>query len=147
MRRSSGFDAVLGFMQALWALEQGLHRASRAMLDATGVTGPQRLVLLVVERLGPIAPGRLAHVLHLHPASVTRLARTMEERSFLRRRRHPRDRRQVLLDLAPRGSRIVARRTGTLEGTVRSVLVRASRAEVSAAVRLITRIAGRLGAE
>ncbi len=145
-RRTARFDSVLGFMQALWALEQGLNRRSKAMLRASGVTGPQRLVLLVVARLGPIAPGQLARVLHLHPASVTRLARTMEDRGFLRRRRHPRDRRQLLLEVAPRGRRAAAERAGTVESAVRTALTGASSSEVRAAMRLIGRVAARLGA-
>ena len=146
MNRTRELGPVFGFMQALWALEQGLNRRSKAMHRAHGITGPQRLVVLVVARLGPIAPGRLASVLHLHPASVTRLARTLERRGMLRRRPHPSDRRQILLELAPRSHRIASRRSGTVEAAVRAALARAPRAEVDSAVRLVRRVATRLGA-
>lgn len=146
MNRTSELGPVFGFMQALWALEQGLNRRSKAMHRAHGITGPQRLVVLVVARLGPIAPGRLAGVLHLHPASVTRLARALERRGLLRRRPHPGDRRQILLELAPGGRRVAGRRSGTVEAAVRDALARASRVEVSSAVRLVGRVAARLGA-
>ncbi len=146
MSRTRELGPVLGFMQALWALEQGLNRRSKAMHRAHGITGPQRLVVLVVARLGPMAPGQLARVLHLHPASVTRLARTLERRGLLRRRPHPSDRRQVLLELAPGGRRVAGRRSGTVEAAVRDALVGAAGADVAAAVRLVGRVAARLGA-
>ncbi len=147
VRLDGDFGPVLSFMQALWALQQGLNRRSKAMFRASGVTGPQRLVVLTVARLGPIAPGQLARLLHLHPASVTRLARTLEDRSLLRRRPHPRDRRQLLLEVAPRARRVANQRTGTVESAVRAALARAPDSEVKAAVRLIRRVAAKLGAK
>jgi DNA-binding MarR family transcriptional regulator len=140
MRHSDELGPVLGFMQALWALEQGLNRRSKAMLKAHGVTGPQRLAVLVVARLGAIAPGRLARVLHLHPASVTRLARTLERRGFLRRRPHPSDRRQVLLEIAPRGRAVATRRRGTVEQALRTALSQTSRAEIETTLKVLARV-------
>ncbi|MBI5068746.1 MAG: MarR family transcriptional regulator [Deltaproteobacteria bacterium] len=137
---------VLRFMQALWALEHGLNQRSKAMLREHGVTGPQRLVLLVTAKTGPIAPGRLAQVLRVHPASVTRLARTLERRGLLRRRPHPTDGRQVLLELAPRGRKVARSRGGTVESAVRATMDQASRADLLATERLVRALAKRLSA-
>jgi len=137
---------VLGLMQALWALEQGLNRRSKAMHQALGVTGPQRLVLLVTEQAGPITPGRLALVLRLHPASVTRVARSLEQRGLLRRRPHPTDGRKILLELVGRGRRVIRLKGRTVESAVRAVLRRSPRAQVLAADRLIRAVARELGA-
>jgi len=137
---------VLGFMQALWELGQGLNRRSKAMHRGYGVTGPQRLVLLVVGRIGPVAPGRLAQVLRLHPASVTRLARTLERRQLVRRSAHPTDGRMLLLELSKRGRKVIRPRGRTVESAVRTVLGRFPKAQVSSADRLVRAIARELGA-
>jgi len=136
--------AVLRFMQALWSLAHGLDRRSKAMLREHGVTGPQRLVLLVTARTGPIAPGKLAQVLRLHPASVTRLARVLERRGLLRRRRHPTDGRQLLLELGPLGRKVARSRSGTVESAVRATMQRASSADLHATERLVRALARRL---
>jgi len=91
--------SILDFMKGLWALEQGLNQRSRAMLGRHGVSGPQRLVVRVVGRLGPISPARLARVLHLHRSSVTRLVQTLEARGIVRRTTHPSHRGRHLVEL------------------------------------------------
>ncbi len=131
---------VLAFMRALWALEHGLNSRSKAMNRRLGVTGPQRLVIRVIAQLGPMSQGRLATVLHLHPASVTRLARNLQERRMLRRRVDPRDRRRLLLELGPAAGRVSLPAEGTVEAAVREALAGASEAELAAALALIARL-------
>lgn len=132
--------SVLAFMRALWALEHGLNARSKAMNRRLGVTGPQRLVLRVIAQLGPLSPGQLAAILHLHPASVTRLARSLEARRMLRRRVDPGDRRRLVLDLGPAAGSVSLPAAGTVEGAVREALAGASKEEIAAALALIARI-------
>jgi DNA-binding MarR family transcriptional regulator len=131
-------------MQALWALEHGLNALSKEMNRRVGVTGPQRLVIRVIAQLGPMSPGQLAAVLHLHPASVTRLARSLEARRMLRRRIDPRDRRRLVLDLGPAARRVALPTPGTVEAAIREALAGANEGEVSAALTLIGRIVSAL---
>lgn len=135
---------ALDFMRTLWALEHGLNRRSKEMNRRFGVTGPQRLVLRVVAALGPIAPGALAKVLHLHPASVTRLAATLERRRMLHRLADPHDRRGLLLELGPAGVRMERLSKGTIEGAVSDVLARTPPRDVAVARRLVERLADAL---
>ncbi len=135
---------VLVFMKDLWALEQGLNQRSKAMLDRHGVTGPQRLVVRVLGRLGPLTPAQLSRVLHLHPSSVTRLIQRLEERSFVTRTPHPAHRGRVLLSLGSRGSRVERLQAGTVESAVRSALRAASPADVEAARRVIALVTRRM---
>jgi DNA-binding MarR family transcriptional regulator len=137
---SNRLGPVLAFMQALWALEHGLNAMSKQMNQRLGVTGPQRLVIRVIAQLGPMSPGELATVLHLHPASVTRLSRSLESRRMLRRRIDPRDRRRLLLDLGPAAGRVALPTPGTVEGAIREALAGASSGEISAALALIGRM-------
>lgn len=135
---------VLGFMRTLWAMEHGLNRRSKEMNRRFGVTGPQRLVIRVLSQLGPISPGELAKVLHLHPASVTRLALTLERRRMVRRRGVPHDRRRILLELAPGADRAKGAAAGIIEGLVRDALAAASKREVAVARRLLEQLSERL---
>lgn len=132
---------ALEFMRTLWALEHGLNRRSKDMLRRFGVTGPQRLVVRVVASIGPVAPGRLAKVLHLHPASVTRLAHALERRGFLRRRPDPLDRRRLLLELGPAAPRVERIASGTIEAEVSAALERADPGDVAGARRVVEAIA------
>jgi trehalose 6-phosphate phosphatase len=136
--------SVLGFMKELWALEQGLNKRSKAMLDRRGVTGPQRLVVRMVGRLGPISPARLARVLHLHPSSVTRLVRKLEARGLIRRTPHPTYRGRLLIELGPRGGRVEQPGAGTVESAVKAALSSARAEDVTAARRVIAMITKRL---
>jgi trehalose 6-phosphate phosphatase len=135
---------ALEFMQELWRLEQGLNRCSKAMLTRHGVSGPQRLLVRVVGRLGPITPASLARVLHLHPSSVTRLVHKLEARSFVRRTQDPAHRGRHLLVLGSRGGRIERLAGGTVESAVRAALSKASARDVEATRRVIERITQRL---
>jgi DNA-binding MarR family transcriptional regulator len=131
-------------MQELWGLEQGLNQRSMAMLTRHGVTGPQRLLVRVVGRLGPITPASLARVLHLHPSSVTRLVQKLEARSFVRRTEDPAHRGRHLLVLGSRGGRVERLGGGTVESAVRSALSKAGASDVEATRRVIALITKRL---
>jgi DNA-binding MarR family transcriptional regulator len=131
---------ALTFIRALWALDSGLAARSKAMARRLGVTGPQRLALRILARLGPMSPGRLAALLHVHPASVTRLAVTLEKRRLLRRRPDPEDGRRLVLELAPAAAPLIRAIPGTIEAAVDAALGGATRREVTAALRLLTRI-------
>ena len=137
---------VLAFMKELWALEQGMNRRSKAMLSSHGLSGPQRLVIRVVGRLGPVGPARLARVLHLHPSSITRLARRLESRGFVCRKPDPAHRGRFLLVLGARGVRVEKLEAGTVEQAVRSALRSAHPQDVIATRRVLALVARRLSA-
>jgi MarR family transcriptional regulator, organic hydroperoxide resistance regulator len=146
MEAASELGPVLEFMQVLWELEQGLNRRSQAMLRQHGVTGPQRLVIRVLARLGPVSPASLARVLRLHPASVTRLAQALEIKGMVRRSLHPTDKRQILLELGPAGVRVNRTNRGTVEHAIEGALAESAPHEVRAAIAVIQRAVERLGA-
>ncbi len=112
----------LAFLQDLWALDHAMQALSRRMLERYGVTGPQRLLVRVVGRLKGCTPGQAARQLHLHPATVSRLAARLASAGFLERRADPDDGRQVRLVLTRRGKSIDALLPGTVETAVRQVL-------------------------
>jgi DNA-binding MarR family transcriptional regulator len=115
---------VLKFMRQLWALDHGLHTASKRMETTYGITVSQRLVVGFVGRSPGISAGALAKSLHVHPSTLTGILHRLESRGVLRRRPDPKDARRALFGLTPRGRDVDALRVGTVEQAIRRVLER-----------------------
>lgn len=80
----------------------GYHSAIGARL---GLGPSDERALDLLERLGPLTAGELVTHSGLAPASVTGLIDRLERRGFVRRVRHVRDRRRVIVEVArPRSS-------------------------------------------
>jgi len=127
----------LEFLQLLWALVHALQSLSKHMESSLGVTGPQRLVLRIVGRSPGISAGELAHVLRVHPSTLTGVLRRLQERGYLTRTADAADGRRSLFALTRKG-RTVDRATGvTAESSVRTVLGRATGTRAAAARGLL----------
>src|SRR5262249_44668509 len=111
-------DPVLDFMRLLWSIEHGLERISKQMEKSRGITGPQRLALRVVGRFPGISASELAHVVRLHPSTITGVIQRLVARGLLERRRDPADTRRVQLLLKPRAVSYTKRARGTVEQAV-----------------------------
>jgi len=109
-----------------------------------GITGPQRLVLRVVGQFPGLSAGELAHIVRLHPSTITGILQRLVARGLLERTRDPGDSRRARLRLKP--SALVHTRTsqGTVEKTVTLVLKRVGASNVRAARRVLTDLAERL---
>src|SRR5580692_8111883 len=84
-------DPVLDFMRLLWSVEHGLQRMSKRMESQLGITGPQRLVLRVVGKFPGLSAGELAHIVRLHPSTITGILQRLVAKGFLARQRDPGD--------------------------------------------------------
>jgi len=135
---------VLEFLRVIWQVDHALQRTSKQMEATLGVTGPQRLVLRIVGRFPGISAGRLAHVLHLHPSTLTGVLKRLEHQALLRRRADPNDARRSLLTLTDRGKLFDVEASGTVEAHVAKVLARSSPHKVRAARQLLAEIAAAL---
>src|SRR5687767_2152083 len=93
-------DPVLEFMRLLWSIEHGLHSTSKRMGSTLGITGPQRLVLRIVRQFPGISAGELAHVVQLHPSTLTGVIQRLVRKKLLIRERDPRDSRFLRLRVA-----------------------------------------------
>ena len=143
--KGAPLGAVLDFMRLLWAVDHALQSASKRMETAYGITGPQRLVVRIVGRFPGIAAGRVAEILHVHPSTLTGILKRLEQRGILHRRSDPRDARRALFGLTPRGRKLDALRTGTVEQAVRRVLVK-DPAKVAAAQEILADLSEELDA-
>ena len=82
-------DPVLDFLRLLWSIEHGLQRMSKRMEGELGITGPQRLVLRMVGRFPDVSAGDLAHIVRLHPSTITGILHRLVRTGLLERKRDP----------------------------------------------------------
>jgi DNA-binding MarR family transcriptional regulator len=134
-------DPTLDFMRLLWSIEHGLQKRSKRMESVLGITGPQRLVLRVVGRFPGISAGELAHVVRLHPSTITGILQRLVARGLLDRERDPRDSRRARLRLTRRSAVHTRLSSGTVEAVVRQVLSRAGTPNVRAARTVLAAVA------
>jgi DNA-binding MarR family transcriptional regulator len=87
-----------------------------------GVTGPQRLVLRILELAPGTPPSELARALCFHKSTVSVILRSLEHACLVRRSPNAMDGRAVVLTLTTKGRRVVQMRTGTVEAAFRETL-------------------------
>ena len=109
---------VLEFMRVIWAVDHGLQKTSKRMGARLGVTGPQRLVIRITGRFPGVSAKQLAHILHIHPSTLTGILRRLEKGGYLQRRTDPRDGRRALLGLTARGRQLDVMSEETVEAAV-----------------------------
>ncbi|MEW6364739.1 MAG: MarR family transcriptional regulator [Acidobacteriota bacterium] len=130
---SGDLGEVLEFMRLLWQVYHGLQSRSKRMAGTMGITGPQRLVILLVGRFPGISAGDLADLLCVHPSTLTGTLRRLVNRRLVVRTRDPADRRRSFLRLTRRGSVLGRLRVGTVESAVRRGLSPLSAMHLNAA--------------
>lgn len=92
-----------------------LFHAAIAAQFGLGPTDIKALELL--DRLGPLTPGRLATAIGLGSSSVTSLVDRLESRGFAHRARDPEDRRQVIVELDLERTREIFSHFGNLRAS------------------------------
>lgn len=141
---TSQLDPVLDFLRLLWSIEHGLQRLSKRMNAELGVTGPQRLVLRVVGQFPGISAGELAHVLRLHPSTITGILQRLVDRGLLERTRHPHDSRRARLHLKRQAKAFTQTSSGPVEQVVKRVLKQTGASSAEAARNLLSALAEQL---
>jgi DNA-binding MarR family transcriptional regulator len=136
---------TLQFMRLMWELVHSLDRASKRMSQVHGVTGPQRLALRVIGLFPALSAGQLAHILHVHPSTLTGVLQRLIDQRLVVRTAAAGDKRRAQLRLTARGLRIDRLTTATVEASVTSVLRRTSARDRAAARRVISTLSAQLG--
>lgn len=143
-RPHESLDPVLDFMRLLWSIEHGLQSTSKRMGANLGITGPQRLVLKIVNQFPGLSAGELAHVVRLHPSTITGVIQRLVDKRLLVRERDPNDTRRVRLRVVKRAKRFTGRSRGTIESAVESALRRVPAAHVRHARQVLVAVANAL---
>lgn len=145
--QDSAYDLgeVLDFLRLLWAVEHRLKSASKQMEQRLGVTGPQRLVLRIVQQFPGISAKELASVVQLHPSTLTGIIARLRRRGLLTCDRDFLDRRRMRLSVR---SKSTARRQGatgaTVEAAVASALTRVPKRKVQYAKDVLLEVVASL---
>jgi len=135
---------VLEFMRLLWAVSHGMQKTSKHMARRLGLTGPQRLGLRLIGRFPGVAAGELAHLLRLHPSTLTGILLRLERQGLIERRPDTTDRRRSHLFLTVKGQRANQPTSGTVETAVKAVLARLGERRVSVAAQVLEALAEQL---
>jgi len=141
MPQATPSDPALVFLRTVWALDHRLQSHSKRMKARAGVTGPQRLVLRILELAPGTGPSELARVLFFHKSTITVILRSLEKAKLVRRTPNATDRRAVVLSLTPKGRRAAEQRTGTVEAVFRKTLARMPAGDVQVARRVLDELA------
>jgi DNA-binding MarR family transcriptional regulator len=86
----------------------------------------------------------MGHRLMVHPATITSTIDLLEEKGFVRREKHPTDRRQVLATITP-GGRSVAKKATDALVAMKYGLDHMTAAEAKAISKVIRDVRGRMG--
>jgi MarR family transcriptional regulator, organic hydroperoxide resistance regulator len=138
---AQALEPTLDFLRLLWRIEHGLQSKSKQMEAALGVTGPQRLVLRIVNQFPGLSAGELAHIIRLHPSTVTGVVQRLVVKGLLARVGDQTDRRRVQLRVRPDAKRFVRRSPASIESAVARVLARVPAAHVTQTRSVLTAIA------
>jgi DNA-binding MarR family transcriptional regulator len=145
VRRQPAEAALLGktleFMRLLWALDHALQKKSKWMIARLGVSGPQRLALLIIARLPRVSAGRVADILSIHPSTLTGVLQRLHRRGLITRSRVADDERRVCLDLTAQGRAVIHAAEGSVESAVSRVLRRTAPVGLAAAGALLKALA------
>jgi len=134
-------DPSLDFMRLLWSIEHGLQSASKQMESSIGITGPQRLALRIITKFPDLPAKKLAHILHLHPSTISGVLQRLVGKGLLVRQDDPADRRRVRLRVKDSARRFTRRTNGTIESAVERALGKVPRDHVLRAREVLWAIA------
>ena len=88
---------------ALRRIIRAIDLRSKKLLQTSGLTGPQLLVLQAIGQGGELASGDLARQVSLSQATITSILDRLERRHLVQRTRDTRDKRKVLARLTEEG--------------------------------------------
>jgi DNA-binding MarR family transcriptional regulator len=94
-------DSQLCF--SLYSTTIAINRTYKPMLDALGLTYPQYLVLSTLWEQDGLAVSSIANRLALDSSMITPLVKRLEAARLVTRKRNPKDERQVIVSLTPKG--------------------------------------------
>lgn len=91
--------------ELFWTLSPGFTRWAESLMDKQGIT-PQRmrLMALLIEH-GPMKMGKIRDELGTTATNVTALVDALEREKMVARKRHPTDRRTILIELTPKAEK------------------------------------------
>lgn len=88
---------------ALRRITRAIDLQSRQLVKQTGLTAPQLVVMMALDKDGPLCPTDIAKQIAASPATVTTIVDRLEALGLVQRREKPTDRRVTHILLTPKG--------------------------------------------
>lgn len=95
------------FVAALEGVMERFHKGQKGLLRDRGISLGQYIVLRSLSRADDTNMSDLADLLGVRPQTVTALVDTLEEGGWAQRARSATDRRESLIELTPKGRRLL----------------------------------------
>jgi len=130
-------NLVLAIRQVTLAVQRYRLRAARA---GFGVGATEMMMLSQLYTTGPCTPTDLAEFLSITTASMTALLDRLEAGGHIVRRRHPTDRRRILVELDPQARATLAAMFAYTGEATASAASSLSTAEVAAVQRFLAEL-------
>ncbi len=134
-------DQLTNRVRSVVAASEAYRRAT-AKAMGVGPTEANAVTLLFHE--GPRTPSALAGLLGMASPSVTALVDRLEVAGMVTRRRHPRDRRSVLVELTAEGAETMTAGIAMFDSDIIEAIGSATPEQVSELDRLLTQITAEL---
>lgn len=130
---------VLGGGSLIHRVSRELRTALEAQLAPFGVTAQQAGLLLRSARQ-QISPNQLAPLLGTDTAGMTRLLDRLQDKGLIQRRRHPQDRRAIVIQLTAEGRALIPHLAPIFGRVNRQLLAGFSEQEVQHITAMLQRL-------
>ncbi len=97
---------------AFYSASLEMTKLYHVLLKNLGLTYPQYLAMVVLWKQNGLSVKDLGELLHLDSGTLTPLLKRLEKMGLIKRKRNPKDERQVLLSLAPAGEQLRKKAAG-----------------------------------
>jgi DNA-binding MarR family transcriptional regulator len=140
-------DQETEIVAALRRIVRAIDLRSRELVETSGLTGPQLLVLREASRLSGAPISALARAISLSQPTVSGIIDRLEKRGLVRRARGTGDRRTVFVTVTTEGGRALRSAPSMLQDRFRSELARLEEWEQTQLLATLQRVASMMGAE
>jgi DNA-binding MarR family transcriptional regulator len=93
---------------ALRRIIRAVDLQSKRLMQTSGLSGPQLMIMQAIERAGSVTAGNLARSVSLSQGTVTSILDRLERKNLLRRVRSTEDKRKVVVFLSEEGKSALA---------------------------------------
>ncbi len=108
--------AISEIMQSLRRIFKAIQDYSQEVSQKFGITGPQLWALKTLAANGSLPLGQLSKMMYLHPSTITGVVDRLEKKGYVARSRINEDRRVIMVQLTPKGKKIVSRAPNPIQG-------------------------------
>jgi DNA-binding MarR family transcriptional regulator len=115
-------DPVQSIMDSLRRIVRALRTSTRSSESETGLRTAQVFVLQQMKKFEPLSLNDLAERTYSHQSTVSLVVQTLVKAGYVRRSRHKKDRRILVLETTPKGKLILQKHQPAIQKRFSGVL-------------------------